>query len=129
MEMAKVKKTSRQRTSLAMYIMLAPYVILLVMFGVVPVIMAIREVPSPSRVNADGGWDAFKIVSQDFRFLPAIQHVLQFMAVFVPLTLIFVIGMALMLDVKHSKWKKYLRLAYIVPASISGGVAVLTNYM
>jgi len=37
--------------------------------------------------------------------------------------------MALMLDVKHSKWKKYLRLAYIVPASISGGVAVLVWYV
>jgi len=82
--MARTKKASRQRTSLAMYLMLAPYVGLLIMFGIVPVIMAIREVPAPSRVNADGGWDAFKIVSQDFRFLPAIQHVLQFMAVFVP---------------------------------------------
>ena len=102
--MARVKKASRQGTSISMYLMLLPYLILLVMFGIVPVIMAIREVPAPSRVNPDGGWDAFKIVSQDFRFIPAIEHVLQFMAVFVPLTLIFVIGMALMLDIKHSKW-------------------------
>lgn len=127
--MTKAKKSNRQRTSLAMYLMLAPYVGLLIMFGIVPVIMAIHEVPAPSRVNADGGWDAFRIVSQDFRFVPALQHVLQFMLVFVPLTLIFVIGMALMLDIKHSKWKKYLRLAYIVPASISGAVAVLVWYV
>lgn len=127
--MARVKKASRQGTSISMYLMLLPYLILLVMFGIVPVIMAIREVPAPSRVNPDGGWDAFKIVSQDFRFIPAIEHVLQFMAVFVPLTLIFVIGMALMLDIKHSKWKKYLRMAYIVPASISGAVSVLVWYV
>lgn len=127
--MTKIKKNSRQRTSISMYLMLLPYLILLVMFGIVPVIMAIREVPAPSRANPDGGWDAFKIVSQDFRFIPAIEHVLQFMVVFVPLTLIFVIGMALMLDIKHSKWKKYLRMAYIVPASISGAVSVLVWYV
>lgn len=36
--------------------------------------------------------------------------------------------MALMLDLKTSRWKKYLRLAYIIPAAISGPVAVLVWY-
>jgi multiple sugar transport system permease protein len=90
--------------------------------------MAILEVPHESRVNPDGGWDAFKIVLQDFRFLPAVGHVLGFMAIFVPTTIIFVIAMSLMLDLNPSKWKKWLRMAYIVPASISGAVAVLVWY-
>ncbi|MEI9907168.1 MAG: hypothetical protein WDO06_03965 [Actinomycetota bacterium] len=51
------------------------------------------------------------------------------MAMFVPLMIIFVIGMALMLDIKPAKWKKWLRMAYIVPASISGAVAVLVWYV
>jgi multiple sugar transport system permease protein len=123
------RKSKRQKTSLAMYAMLAPYVALLVVFGIIPVIMAIHEVPSPSRANRDGGWDAFNIVVHDFRFLPALQHVGQFMLIFVPLTLVFVIGMALMLDIKTAKWKKYLRLSYIVPAAISGAVAVLVWYI
>ena len=112
-----------------MYAMLAPYLSLLILFGIVPVIMAIKEVPAPSRSNPDGGWDAFKIVLQDFRFLPALQHVLGFMAIYVPITIIFVIVVALMLDMNPSKWKKWLRLAYIVPASISGAVAVLVWYV
>jgi multiple sugar transport system permease protein len=108
--------------------MFSPYLFLLIAFGLIPVIMAILEVPHESRVNPDGGWDAFKIVLQDFRFLPAVGHVLGFMAIFVPTTIIFVIAMSLMLDLNPSKWKKWLRMAYIVPASISGAVAVLVWY-
>ncbi|NDF02796.1 MAG: sugar ABC transporter permease [Actinobacteria bacterium] len=114
--------------NLHMWLMLAPYLLLLLIFGAIPVVMAILEVPHESRTNPDGGWDAFNIVLHDFRFLPAVRHVLGFMAIFVPLTIIFVIGMALMLDLKISQWKKYLRLAYIIPAAISGPVAVLVWY-
>lgn len=112
----------------AMYLMLSPYLLLLFFFGVLPAIMGIFEVPKPSMANADGGWDAFSIVVNDFRFAPAFRHVSGFMAIFVPLLIVFVIGMALMLDIKHSPWKKWLRMAYIVPASISGAVAVLVWY-
>lgn len=111
-----------------MWVMFAPYLFLLLAFGVIPVIMAILEVPHESRTNPDGGWDAFKIVLQDFRFLPAVGHVLGFMAIFVPVTIVFVIIVALMLDVNPAPWKKWLRMAYIVPAAISGAVAVLVWY-
>lgn len=113
----------------AMYLMLTPYLLLLFFFGVLPAIMGVLEVPKPSMTNANGGWDAFYIVVHDFRFMPAFKHVLGFMAIFVPLMIIFVIGMALMLDIKPSPWKKWLRMAYIVPASISGAVAVLVWYV
>ena len=108
-----------------MIAMLTPYLFLLIAFGLVPLIMAIREVPDVSLTNPDGGWDAFLIVIKDFRFSEAAKHVLGFMAIFVPLMIIVVIAMALMLDVKTTRWSKYLRMAYIVPASVSGAVAVL----
>ncbi len=113
----------------AMYLMLAPYALLLFFFGVLPALMGLLEIPKPSMANANGGWDAFKIVIHDFRFAPAFRHVMGFMAMFVPLMIVFVIGMALLLDIKPSPWKKWLRMAYIVPASISGGVAVLVWYV
>ena len=108
-----------------MIAMLTPYLFLLIAFGLVPLIMAVREVPDISLTNPDGGWDAFLIVIKDFRFSEAAKHVLGFMAIFVPLMIIVVITMALMLDVKTTRWSKYLRMAYIVPASVSGAVAVL----
>ncbi len=118
----------KNKNNFAMWVMFIPYLFLLISFGLIPVIMAFFEVPHESRTNPDGGWDAFKIVLQDFRFLPAVGHVLGFMAIFVPFTLVFVIAMALMLDVNPTAWKKWLRMAYIVPASISGAVAVLVWY-
>ena len=111
-----------------MWVMFSPYLFLLISFGLIPIIMALLEVPHESRVNPDGGWDAFTIVLQDFRFLPAVRNVLGFMAIFVPTTILFVIVMALMLDVNPTAWKKWLRMAYIVPAAISGAVAVLVWY-
>ena len=125
--MAKQNKAKNQN-NLAMWVMFSPYLFLLISFGLIPIVMAVLEVPHESRVNPDGGWDAFKIVLQDFRFLPAVGHVLGFMAIFVPTTIIFVIAMALMLDVNPTAWKKWLRMAYIVPAAISGAVAVLVWY-
>lgn len=125
--MAKQKK-AKSKGNLAMWVMFTPYLFLLISFGLIPIIMAFLEVPHESRVNPDGGWDAFTIVLQDFRFLPAVRNVLGFMAIFVPTTIIFVIVMALMLDVNPTAWKKWLRMAYIVPAAISGAVAVLVWY-
>ena len=125
--MAKQSK-AKNKNNLAMWVMFSPYLFLLISFGLIPIIMAVLEVPHESRVNPDGGWDAFTIVLQDFRFLPAVGHVLGFMAIFVPTTIIFVIAMALMLDVNPTAWKKWLRMAYIVPAAISGAVAVLVWY-
>ena len=125
--MAKQNKV-KNKNNLAMWVMFSPYLFLLISFGLILIIMAVLEVPHESRVNPDGGWDAFKIVLQDFRFLPAVGHVLGFMGIFVPITIIFVIAMALMLDVNPTAWKKWLRMAYIVPAAISGAVAVLVWY-
>lgn len=119
---------NKSRGSLAMYMMVLPYLFLLLIWGIVPIFLAFLEVPHKSRANPDGGWDAFKIIIQDFRFLPALEHVLQFMAIFVPMTLLVVIVFALMLDLKPGNWKRFLRLAYIIPASVSGAVAVLVWY-
>jgi len=119
------KSRGYKQTNILMIAMLAPYLFLLIVFGILPLFMAVLEVPGESIANPDGGWDAFRIVLQDFRFPTALKNVLGFMAYFVPLMIIVVIAMALMLDVKTTKWSKYLRLAYIVPASISGAVAVL----
>ena len=115
--------------NLLMIVMLSPYLILLALFGVLPLIMAVINVPSKSPSNPNGGWKVFSIVLHDFRLLPAAEHVLGFMALFVPLMVFFVVAMSLMLDVNSAPWKKWIRLAYIVPACISGSVAVLLWYV
>jgi multiple sugar transport system permease protein len=125
--MSKVKKAKQRNT--AMWVMLSPYLILLIGLGILPVIMAVLEIPQKARNNREGGWGVVIKVIRDFRLVPAVEHILGFVLIFVPLTIVFVIAMALMLDLNNSKWKKYARVAYIVPASVSGGVAVLVWYI
>ena len=109
--------------------MLSPYLLLLFLFGILPLIMAVINVPTKTPSNPTGGWKVFKIIFKDFRLLPAAEHVLGFMAIFVPLMIFFVVLMSLMLDMNSAPWKKWVRLAYIVPACVSGSVAVLVWYI
>ena len=109
-------------------LMFAPYFILLVAFGIVPVVMAFVTSLKPSRVNLDGGFSNYLTVLQDFRFLPALTNVTVFVLIYVPLMVAVVALMSLLLDAVRSRWTVGLRAAYIVPASISGAVSILVWY-
>jgi multiple sugar transport system permease protein len=108
--------------------MFAPYLFLLVMFGVVPIILAFDTSLGPSMANPDGGFDNYQVVLNDFRFLPALKNVALFLAIYLPIMLIVVTFMAILLDVRHSSSNKYLMTLLIVPAAITGSVAILVWY-
>ena len=108
--------------------MFAPYLVLLIAFGIVPVVMAFFTALKPSLANPAGGFLNYLLVIQDFRFLPALTNVATFLAIYVPLMVFAVAAMSLLLDAIRSKWTVSLRAAYIVPASISGAVAILVWY-
>ncbi|RZU67089.1 carbohydrate ABC transporter membrane protein 1 (CUT1 family) [Microterricola gilva] len=109
-------------------LMFAPYFILLVAFGIVPVVMALVTSLQPSRLNLGGGFANYLTVLQDFRFLPALINVAVFVLIYVPLMVIVVSLMSLLLDAVRSRWTVGLRAAYIVPAAISGAVSILVWY-
>jgi multiple sugar transport system permease protein len=90
--------------------------------------MALATSLQPTRLNPDGGFRNYVDVLLDFRFGPAALNVLTFLLIFLPAMLIVVTIMALLLDAYRSRLNVSLRLAYIVPASISGSVAVLVWY-
>ena len=108
--------------------MFAPYFILLVAFGIVPVEMAFATSLQSSRTNPGGGFANYLTVVKDFRFMPALINVSVFVLIYVPLMVIVVAIMSLLLDAIRSKWTVSLRAAYIVPASISGAVSILVWY-
>lgn len=118
----------KRMSALSGSLMFAPYLILLVAFGVVPVVMAFFTALKPSMVNPAGGFLNYLVVIQDFRFLPALTNVATFLVIYVPLMVLVVAAMSLLLDAIRSRWTVPLRAAYIVPASISGAVAILVWY-
>jgi len=109
-------------------LMFLPYFILLIAFGIVPVILAMMTSLRPSMVNPDGGLMNYLIVLQDFRLLPAVVNVATFIVLYVPIMLVVVALMSLLLDTITARWTVGLRTAFIVPASISGAVAILVWY-
>lgn len=109
-------------------LMFAPYFILLIAFGIVPIVLAFFTALKPSLANPAGGFLNYLLVLQDFRFLPALTNVAIFLAIYVPLMVVVVAFMSLLLDAIRSRWTVSLRAAYIVPASISGAVAILVWY-
>jgi multiple sugar transport system permease protein len=108
--------------------MIAPYLVLLVLFAIVPIVLAAVTSFQPSLANPAGGPANYLQVLQDFRFLPSLGNVGIFLLLYVPLMLVVVAGMSLLLDSVPGRWNLPLRLAYIVPASLTGAVAVLIWY-
>ncbi|WP_309617144.1 sugar ABC transporter permease [Salinibacterium sp.] len=108
--------------------MFAPYLVLLVAFGVIPIAVAAVTSLQAATLNPGGGPLNYLVALQDFRFLPALGNVGIFLLIYVPSMLIVVALMSLLLDTVQGRWSLPLRLTYIVPASLSGATAVLVWY-
>ena len=109
-------------------LMFLPYFVLLIMFAIVPIILAFNVSIGPSRLSPDGGIGNYLFVIEDFRFLSAVTNVGLFLAIYLPAMLIVVAGLSLLLDTVSMKYTVPLRLAYLVPAGITGSVAILVWY-
>lgn len=117
------------RLHISSWVMFAPYLFLLVMFGVVPIVLAIDSSRGTHPfLNPDGGFDNFLIVLQDFRFIPALTNVGTFLLIYLPAMLIITLVMATLMDIRPGRSNKYLMMAFIVPAAITGSVAILVWY-
>ncbi|TQK17699.1 multiple sugar transport system permease protein [Microbacterium sp. SLBN-154] len=109
-------------------LLVMPYLVLLVCFGIIPIGVAIINSLEPTRRNPAGGLANYGDLFSDFRFLPALLNVGTFLAIYLPVMLVMVTISALLLDAYQSKWNTSLRLAFIVPGALSGAVAVLVWY-
>jgi len=109
-------------------LMFLPYLVLLVMFAIVPIVMAASVSMEKSMTIPDGLFGNYLFVLQDFRFLPAVINVSLFLLIYLPAMLIVVAGLSLLLDSIQSRYTVPLRLAYLVPAGITGSVAILVWY-
>ena len=122
------RSRASKRSLIAGSIMFAPYLILLALFGVWPIIQAGLVSLEPTVLNPSGGVQNFADVVADVRFIPAALNVLVFLVMYVPAMLIVVSLMSLLLDTVQGRWNLPLRLSYIVPASMTGATAVLIWY-
>jgi multiple sugar transport system permease protein len=115
----------RIRRGWAGYAFVAGYVILLVWYGLGPTVYSLYL----AFTDADGrfaGLSNITTAAQDFRFLPAIGHVVAFLAVWLAMLVVFVVGLALLLHGMAARGiSRGLRFVYYLPGALAGAASVL----
>ena len=121
-------KSTKRDSTVAGWVMLAPFLIFFVMFAIVPIVLAIKESLGPSMQNEAGGIKNYWVVLNDFRFTSAAKNTAIFMLISAPVMTVVVLGLALLLDTYRAKWHQYIRLAYLIPGCYVGAAGVLVWY-
>lgn len=103
------------------YFFVALYVGLLLLLGIAPVVYAIYLALSNSRGFGTSFVDAFT----DYRFVPAFEHILAFMAIWLVSQTILVVGLTLMLHNLAQRVGAVFRFLFYIPGALAGAASVV----
>lgn len=107
---------------------IAPYTIVLILFGLIPVGYAIvtafvvTPVVGPTYLSPI---DNFVAVLTDYRLSTAALNVAKYLLIWLPLLLVVVFGVALVLDAKRTKFAMFTRFVSYIPGAVTGAAAAL----
>lgn len=118
----------RRRRRLTGWLFVAPYVVSLIAFGVVPVIFAIvistivTPVVGPSYFSLTQN---FADVLTDYRLPTAATNVVTYLLIWLPLLLLVVFTLALVMDAKRNRFAALTRFVTYVPGAVTGSAATI----
>jgi len=101
-----------------------PYLPLLIVFGILPMIYAIVL----AFTNDTGGWvglDNFTRTIHDYRFVPAFEHILLYTSVWLGSLIVLVVGLALLLHGRANRVSSTYRFLFYIPGALAGASSVL----
>lgn len=123
-------KRAKQRARLNLgYLLIMPYILGMLLFGIGPMIVALVfsfssfEGGKPQYFQA--GLDNFITAYTDFRFLPALRNVLSFAALTVPIGVFGALLLALIMHATQDRFNSIFRTIYFLPGAATGSVVVL----
>lgn len=125
----RTQRQARHQQSLVADIFLLPYVVFLLLFGLLPGIFALIlsfssfENGTPDYFAA--GWHNFVLAFTDFRFGSALTNIFQFLIISVPLGIIGVVVLALLLHARTGWFADVMRTIYFLPGAVAGPTSVL----
>ena len=106
------------------YIFSSGYVLLLLAFGIVPMLYALYL--AFTKRGQFVAFDNFVKVFDDFRFFPAVQHVALFVAIWLVSLLVLVVVLALIVQGVRVRWvSATTRFLYFIPGALAGSASVL----
>ena len=111
------------------HLLVLPYFILLIAFGVGPAIYALIisfakfEFGKPQLFEA--GLSNYVAAYTDFRFLDAMKNVGMFLLISLPVGIMGVVIISLLLHARHDHYGNTMRTIYFIPGAVAGPTAVL----
>lgn len=100
------------------------YTLFLLAFGILPALYAIYLAFTKRGVFV--GFDNFIKVFKDYRFLPAVEHVGVFLAVWLVCLVVFVVLLALVVHSIGIRWLSTgMRFVYYIPGALAGASSVM----
>jgi multiple sugar transport system permease protein len=121
-------KRKGRRDSLLGWSFAAPYVLLLFAFGLGPIGYAVYESLTDGPQGRTG-FANYRAAFQDFRFVPAVEHVALFLLIYLPVMVVGVIVLALVMHQRPGRSGSVLRVVYILPGAVVGSASILLWYV
>jgi multiple sugar transport system permease protein len=105
--------------------LLAPYVLLLVIGGLIPIGYALftsmQKAPTPLQPEGGfGGFQSFVTVLTDYRFVSTFVNIFSVLAVWLPIMIIGIVGLALLVHASPGRFGNVMRFIYYVPGALAG---------
>ena len=121
-----VRPARRTRRSAPIgYAFVSLYSVLVIAFGVLPALYAVVL----AFTNTQGGFagiENFQKVVRDFRFWPAVQHVVFYLVIWLIALVVFVVVLSLAVHAIKVRWANTtLRFVYYLPGALAGASSVL----
>jgi multiple sugar transport system permease protein len=108
----------------AAYVFSSGYVLLLVVFGVLPIVYALYL--SFTKSGQFVGLDNYVKAVGDFRFVPAVQHVAAFLVIWVVTLTVLVTLLALIVHAVRVRWlSSTARFLFYIPGAFAGSASVM----
>jgi multiple sugar transport system permease protein len=121
-------RAERRRWRSPGWYFVAPYLVVLVAFGIAPAIYGLYQA---FNVTAPIGAPYFSLtknfvdVIRDYRLPRASWNVVKYLFLWLPMLLVAVFGLALAMDAKHTRFAAVTRFVTYVPGAVTGSAAAL----
>jgi len=117
-------QTGARAQAFAAYVFCSGYVLLLLVFGVLPMVYALYL--SFTKSGQFVGLDNYVKAVGDFRFLPAVQHVAAFLVIWVVTLTVLVTLLALIVHAVRVRWlSTTTRFLFFIPGAFAGAASVM----
>jgi multiple sugar transport system permease protein len=113
-----------RRRSKAGYLFVGGYALLLLLVGIGPTGYAL-DLAFTSFAGHFTGFTNFINTFRDFRFLPAFEHVAEFMGIWLTALIVIVIGVSLLIHTLSPRVSATFRFLFYLPAAFAGSAGVL----